>query len=212
MGVGLPGAHRPGHQARRPRIQTTRAIARELDPIGPEPPLFPEDPGERAAVESAERWGDEVLQEVPRRLAWAILRRDRSTIDTFLADAHLGLPNAVAVATAAPVVMAVGSRINRARRGEQLAPTWSACPALLDRVDELIAEGVIGGPAVNAADLQIATSVRLLWCMQDIRPALEGRPAAPSTVPRAGLAGDATLPAVFPAEWLAPLRTRATAA
>jgi hypothetical protein len=74
----------------------------------------------------------------------------------------------------------------------------------------LIAEGTIGGPELNAADLQIGPSVRLLWCMRDIRPALEGRPAAELAERVAGRF-DATLPAVFPADWLAPLRARATA-
>jgi glutathione S-transferase len=34
----------------------------------PEPPLFPADPDRRAAVEEAERWGERVLQPVPRQL------------------------------------------------------------------------------------------------------------------------------------------------
>jgi glutathione S-transferase len=145
-----------------------------------------------------------VLQEVPRRLAWSILRRDRSTIDTFLAEAHLGLPTSVAVATAPPVILLAG-RLNRVSPAATRADL-ERLPALIDRVDELIAEGVIGGAQVNAADLQIAPSVRLLWCMKDIRPALEGRPAAELGERVAGRL-DATLPAVFPADWLAPLRT-----
>src|SRR5437764_12951901 len=42
------------------RVQTNRAIARFLDRVQPQPPLFPADPERRAAVEQAERWGDEV--------------------------------------------------------------------------------------------------------------------------------------------------------
>ena len=44
------------------RIQGSREIARELDRVRPEPPLFPSDPDARAKVEEAERWGDEVFQ------------------------------------------------------------------------------------------------------------------------------------------------------
>src|ERR1700730_14353911 len=40
------------------RIQTNRGIARLLDRVQPDPPLFPVDPVRRAAVEEAERWGD----------------------------------------------------------------------------------------------------------------------------------------------------------
>jgi glutathione S-transferase len=205
---GFGGNRVPALRLDGQRLQGSRVITRALDTLKPEPPLFPKGPEERAAVESAERWGDEVFQEVPRRLAWAILRRDRSTIDTFLADAHLGLPNSVAVATAAPVVM-LAARLNGVSDATTRADL-ERLPSLLDRVDELIAEGVIGGSEVNAADLQIAPSVRLLWCMQDIRPALESRPAAELAERVAGRL-DATLPAVFPADWLAPLRTHATA-
>src|SRR4051812_33857627 len=50
------------------RVQGSRRISRALDEIQPDPPLFPSEPAARRAVEDAERWGDEVLQEVPRRL------------------------------------------------------------------------------------------------------------------------------------------------
>src|SRR3954447_3876932 len=50
------------------RLQRSRRISRALDEIRPEPPLFPRESAARRAVEDAERWGDEVLQEVPRRL------------------------------------------------------------------------------------------------------------------------------------------------
>jgi hypothetical protein len=36
--------------------------------VSAERPLFPLDPEQRARVEEAERWGDQVLQPVPRRL------------------------------------------------------------------------------------------------------------------------------------------------
>jgi glutathione S-transferase len=204
--AGFSGNRVPAVRVDGQRFQGSRAITRALDALVPDPPLFPADPEARAAVESAERWGDEVLQDVPRRLAWAILKRDRSTIETFLADAHLGIPTPVAVATSAPVV-AMAARLNRVTPDVTRADL-ERLPNLLDRVDELIAEGVIGGTEPNAADLQIATSVRLLWCMGDIRPALEGRPAAELAERVAGRL-DAVLPPVFPAEWLAGLRPAA---
>ena len=43
----------------------------------------------------------------------------------------------------------------------------AALPGLIDRVDELIAQGVIGGAEPNAADYQIATSISLLLTMDD---------------------------------------------
>jgi glutathione S-transferase len=50
-------------------------------------------------------------------------------------------------------------------------------PAMLDRVDRWIEEGVIGQEEPNAADFQIAPSVRLLMTMEDLRRAIERRPA-----------------------------------
>ena len=46
-----------------------------------------------------------------------------------------------------------------------------ALPAQLDRVDALLAEGVIGGERPNAADFQVAPSVRLMQCFDQL---LEG--------------------------------------
>src|SRR2546421_608695 len=60
------------------RVRGSRLIARELDRIQPEPPLFPADPVQRTAVEDAERFGDEDLQAPVRRILWNALRRDRS--------------------------------------------------------------------------------------------------------------------------------------
>ncbi len=59
-------------------MQGSRAIARELDRLVPEPPLFPADPDARATVEEAELWGDEVLQSAARRLAWNLLSKNTS--------------------------------------------------------------------------------------------------------------------------------------
>ena len=47
------------------RVQGSTEIARELDRIQPDPPLFPSDPELRAKVEDAEAWGD-TFQEKPR--------------------------------------------------------------------------------------------------------------------------------------------------
>ena len=51
-------------------------------------------------------------------------------------------------------------------------------PGKLDRVDELIAAGTIGGPEPNAADFQIGTSVRVLFAFEDLHGQIEGRPAS----------------------------------
>jgi glutathione S-transferase len=186
------------------RLQGSRVISRALDVLVPEPPLFPESAERREAVERAERWGDVVLQPVVRRLAWAALQRDRSTIRSFLEDARLGLPTGLSVALAGPVV-ALSARLNRAS-ARSARRDLAALPRLLDRVDELIESGVLGADAAaTAADFQIAPSIRLLLAFDDLREAVAARPAgrhAMRVVPR--LAG--RIPAVFPADWLRSVR------
>src|SRR4051812_33934056 len=55
--LGFEGATVPALKLDGRRIQGTREIARELERLRPEPPLFPSEPARRALVEEAERWG-----------------------------------------------------------------------------------------------------------------------------------------------------------
>jgi glutathione S-transferase len=174
--AGFPGVTVPALRLDGTRVQGSREIARELDRVKPEPPLFPADPEQRAKVEQAEHWGDEVLQPVPRRIVWNLLGRDRSSIKTYLAGARLGMPVSMAAATAAPIV-AAAAKFNKATDAN-VREDLHALPTMIDYVDELIAEGTIGGAQPNAADFQIATSVALLMTMEDVAPLIEGRPAA----------------------------------
>ena len=157
------------------RVQSNVAIARFLDELRPDPPLFPADPERRREVEEADAWGNEVLQPVPRRLVWNGLKHDRSTLGTYLEGAKIGIPTSVAARTAPPIAM-LARHFNHAT-DENAARDLAALPGMLDRVDELIERGVIGGAERNAADYQIATSLSLLLTMDDIRPMIEGRPA-----------------------------------
>jgi glutathione S-transferase len=80
----------------------------------------------------------------------------------------------------------------------------SILPGLLQRVDDWIAEGVLGGEQLNAADFQIAPSLRLAMSLEDLRPAIENRPAgelALRVVPNY----PGRTPPVLPADWLEPL-------
>ncbi len=200
--VRFPGVTVPALILDGRRIQGTGAIARELDRVVPEPPLLPAEPEQRARVEAAERWGDEELQPVPRRLAWNLLKRDRAPIRGYLEGSRTGLPVAVAAATAGPIV-ALGAKLNAAD-DDRVRADLAALPAMADRIDALIADGVIGAEDPNVADYQIATSVALLLTMADVRPLFAGRPGerlARRLVP--GFPGD--VPPALPAEWLQPL-------
>jgi glutathione S-transferase len=173
--LGFPGITVPAIKHDGRKVQGTRAIAEFLDEIHPEPPLFPSDPAQRRAVDEAERWADSELQPVARRLTWWGMKRDKSGVGEFLSEAKLGLPTSVAAATAGPLIRlaARANKVTDASAREDLAKL----PGLIDRVDEYIAAGTIGGDTVNVADLQIGCSVRLLMTYEDLRPSLEARPA-----------------------------------
>jgi len=179
-------------------IQGSRRLSRALDVLYPERPLFP--PDRREEVERAEHWGDLVLQEVPRRIAWWGLRRRPTAVETFLVDAKTGIPQSLAAPLTGPVVILAG-HLNRAT-DEAIERDLATLPGLLDHVDRLIGDGVIGGDDPNAADFQIAPSVRLLMSFADLRPAIESRPAgefAVRVVPRF----PGNVPPVLPAGSLA---------
>jgi glutathione S-transferase len=197
--LGFPRMTVPALRIDGQRLQGSRTIALALDALRPEPALFPRNPGRRESVERAESWGDEVLQPVPRRLLWAALKRDRSTLETYLAGARLGIPTGLAARTAAPIV-ALSARLNRAS-DEAVRRDLRALPRLLDRVDALLGEGVIGGDEPTAADFQIATSVRLLMTLDELRPLIEGRPAGRHAL-RVAPVYPGRMPPVFPPAWL----------
>jgi glutathione S-transferase len=173
--LGYPGKTVPALKLDAAKVQGTTEIALALDALVPSPPLFPADAEKRRDVEAADRWGDEVLQPVPRRLTLNALKHDRSALGSYLEGAKLGMPHRLAVLVAPPVA-AASRRVNKAT-DENARRDLEALPGLIDRVDELIEQGVIGGPERNVADFQIATSISLLLTMDDVRPMIEGRPA-----------------------------------
>jgi len=188
------------------RVQTSRAIAQELDRLQPDPPLFPDDPKQRDAVLELERFGDEELQASVRViLIWAALRVPEARL-SFLEEAKLGLPHGIAAKTGGPLVK-LAARFNDATE-ENARAALATLPAQLQRVDDEIAAGVIGGEQLNAADYQIGASVRLLLTSQDLRQLIDPRPAgrhARRAVP--DFAGD--LPPTIPEGLLEPLKDAA---
>jgi glutathione S-transferase len=105
--------------------------------------------------------------------------------------------------TAAPIV-ALSAHFNEAD-DEHARRSLAEFPAMLDRVDGWIAAGVLGGEQLNAADFQIATTLRLAMTLDDLRPAIEGRPAGALAM-RVSPSYPGKTPPIFPAAWLAPLR------
>jgi glutathione S-transferase len=165
----------PGLKLDGRRIQGTLAISRALEQAKPEPPLFPADPAERAAVEEAERWGDRIYQPVPRRIfRWAVAH-DRELRKGF--GRIGGVPSA---AVSLDLLWPVSQMYMRFEGGGEKAVRrdLEQLPEHLDHVDELIAAGTLDGEHLNAADFQIASSTRVLLNFAQLRPLIEDRPAA----------------------------------
>jgi glutathione S-transferase len=201
--LGFPRRTVPAIKIDGQRVQGSREIARELDRLRPEPALFPADAEKRAAVEEAERFGDEELQHPVRQLIWWALKRNKAPLRSFSEGAKLGIPIGLALKTAGPIV-ALSARFNEAT-DENVREDLAALGGLLQRVDDLIAAGTLDGEELNAADFQIAPSIRLAMTFQDLRPLIESRPAgrlAKRVQPE--IAGD--VPPIFPPAWLKPLR------
>ena len=79
---------------------------------------------------------------------------------------------------------------------------------MLQRIDDWIEAGILGGEPQNAADLQIAPSLRLAMSLDDLRPAIEGRPAGQLATQIVKHFPGRT-PAVLPPEWLEPITASA---
>jgi glutathione S-transferase len=209
--VGFPGVTVPALKIDGDKVQGSRRIARELERLRPEPPLFPDpgDPERRAAVEEAERFGDEELQHPIRQILCWGMKKDRAPLRGYSEGAKIGMPIGLAVKTAAPIV-ALSARFNEAS-DENARKALVALPPMLDKVDGLIESGVLNGERPNAADFQIAPSIGLAMTLDDLRPFIEGRPAG-ALAKRFVPDYPGRMPPVLPAEWLAPLRGEPTAA
>jgi glutathione S-transferase len=184
------------------RLAGSRTIMRRLDALAPEPPLLPalSDAVARARVLEAERWGDEVLQSVPRRIIDVCFLRDPYAMAGYAQGSKLPVPTSL-TRPAMPLTARLMARRNHAQE-EIVRADLAALPAQLDHIDAWIADGVLdGGETPNAADLQIGSSIRLLNTIGDVRPLIEGHACERLTRwfdPQPGEVPPGTLPA----EWL----------
>lgn len=157
------------------RVQGSIAIARFLESLRPDPPLYPRDPAARRHVQAAEAWGEQELQGVPRRILRYALVTDRN-VRRALARIN-GLPAPSLAAIVMRPLAVYFARVSGATR-ETVVRDLDALPSLLDDVDALIRDGAIGIERPDAASFQIAPSLRLLMEIGALRPLFDGRPAA----------------------------------
>jgi glutathione S-transferase len=187
------------------RVQGTRWIARALDELYPDKPLFPADPAMRRAVEHAERWGEE-LQNATRRIFYCAARRDRAAFMSVLGSGR-GPVRRTAIRMMAPMIIKLATGVHRATDAagrEDIA----LLPERLDQIDAWIADGVIGGDELNAADYQIAVNISALLLSEDLAPFIEGRAAA-AHARRVAPDYVGHLGPIVPEEWMEELRAAA---
>jgi glutathione S-transferase len=154
------------------RVRTNRAITRHLDDIRPDPPLFPAEPAHRRAVEEAEAWGNDVFQMVARRLVLAASMRSPDALFDRANSGRLGpllwhreWMRRLGARMVARFVFAANADAEKQLQAE--------LPAHLERIDGLIAAGVLNGEQLNAADLMIAPSLALLSYSRAALPEIE---------------------------------------
>src|SRR4051794_15034080 len=153
------------------RVHGSIAILERLEELVPDPPLYPEPIAD--AVREAERWGDDELQDLGRRLPWGSLHFRPEAMGTFAEPGGSLDPAGTDFAIRFARAMWKYHRIS----AERLADDLAGLPAKLDHVDALASGGIVGGETPTAADLQIGATLRVLLTVGDLRPLLEGRPA-----------------------------------
>jgi glutathione S-transferase len=176
---GFPGGTAPALLLNGRHVQTNRAVARALDELVPDPPLFPADGEARAHVEEAERFGDEVLQHATRRMTLWSLTLDPESVTPHPAIGRLLVPrNAWLRARLMPKVFEQYGITEAVVRED-----FAALPGMLDKLDGYVANGALNGPQLTAADFEIAPLVAALLGHRDRRAQIERRPVA-GLVPR----------------------------
>lgn len=179
------------------RVEKSLVIARELERLRPDPALYPADPAARARVEEAERWGETELQALPRRIfRWALTNQREAREWTARIDKlpAAGLQSRTSMPIARRFANAVGATDDRIRQD------LAGLPAMLDRADDLVANGTLSLEQPSAATFQIGTSIRALSLFAQLEPLLAGRPSA--DIAHSILPEFPQAPIELPPEWI----------
>jgi glutathione S-transferase len=150
-------------------VHGSRAILARLESLVAEPTLYPEPIA--AKVRDAERWGDDELQDLGRRLPWGALHFRPESLGTFGGAGPLDGPGTDFAIRAIHVAWRY-HKITAARLYNDLA----GLPAKLARVQDLLEAGIIGGDSPTAGDFQIGATLRVLLTVGDLRPMLDATP------------------------------------
>ena len=160
----------PGLTIGEERVHGSTNILKRLEELVPEKPLYPE--GIAEAVREAELWGDEVLQDLGRRIPWGGL---------YFRPERLGRLNGVDELDPAGTDFAM--KFVRATwkyhniSSVQLAEDLERFPGMVEQIEDFAGQGLMDGKEPTAADLQIGSSIWVIATIGDVRPMLEGSAA-----------------------------------
>jgi glutathione S-transferase len=149
-------------------VHGSTAIMPRIDELGDGPSLYPAENAE--TIREAELWGEGDLQLLARQLPWGAMHFRPEAMGYFATGKPLDGPG-----TDFAIKMIRGAWRYIGITAAQLEQQLQQLPALLDHVAGLVEDGTIGGDQPNAADLQIAASLRSLLVLDDLHPLLERR-------------------------------------
>jgi glutathione S-transferase len=149
-------------------------------------------------VTEAERWAEAELQPSPRRIfRWAAVRQHELRV---WLNRQSGIPApALNARLSLPLAKRFANKVGASDEG--VREEMRRLPERLDRVDALLADGLIGGEELNAADLQIGCSIRVFLTFPQLVPLLAGRPAE-AHARRVHPNAVGPVPLRIPVEWL----------
>jgi glutathione S-transferase len=206
--AGFRGGTVPALKVDGRRIQGSRQVSRALDQLVPDPPLFPRDPELRARVEEAERWGEQQLQPVPRRIGRWGAAKQPGVRRWAAQDGGLPAPG-LAATLSAPLVRYFAHTLEiDGRRADEagVRADLAALPGMLDHVDALLADGTLALHPPNAATFQILASIRLLDRFSELHDHIGERPCVVEAE-RLFPNYPGPFPRFLPEDWVAALST-----
>lgn len=155
------------------KVLGSTAIIDALEERHREPRLRSGDVRER----EAEDWGEQALQPIGRRLIWQGLSRAPQAQLSYTEGVKLVPPAPAPVARMSAGALAWAERRIHASTEPAARADLTNLPRHLDRIDGWLEDGVIGGDQANAADLQIASGLRILLTMGDLAPLIDAHAA-----------------------------------
>jgi glutathione S-transferase len=173
-------------------VHGSRPILARLEEIEPEPTFYPS-----AQAREAERWGDEELQDLGRRLPWAAMHFRPESMGSFNGGTPLDGPG---TDFAIRFVRAAWRyhKISAERLHEDLA----GLPAKIEHIEQLAGDGVIGTGKPNAADFQIGATIRVILPIADLKPLFAGTAAEAIALRLFPTYGGEVPGGAYPAGWV----------